>query len=769
MSRSSTAVACLIVPSGVWDLRPLVDSIRATTPSITSVAAVWCGDPHLRPVAPTDLQVAWADLGLDEPTGLGWNRLLVALEPQPYEWARAAAAIARLLDGGAESVLALRVGSVAVLGDLAAFTTAAPISLLARIVGAMPDDSLAPTEADVIESGRHSTAAARFGDGAQPALQWLGEQLIGAEDEVGPWFDRLGELFGAAAVGDPQFVTVGWSPPLGTAATMLDLSQLDRDEPWHITFASAPARSRLSADACLAADVADGLRQCVGLPAPVLLPGAIPVDGPIRTLMRSAIRAALVGGSGAPLPPEPFGHEHSIFTTWLESSEPAQAEIGRYWLAVRDGRPDLQTIFPQPQAASAAGLREWADASWRLEHGTALLRPHAGAETAPIISAGHDPAGVNVLGYLNFDQSQGHIAREIIACLEAAAVPVAPLNHRRSQGAPRPTPFTTNRSATYATNLVVVNADQFLFVAADHGDTLLRDRHTIGYWFWELEHVTVAMVRAIDDVDEIWTGSEFVADAFRAVTNKPVHCVPLPVAEPQPSDRDRASFGLPDDRFVFVTTFDQFSVPERKNPFGVIEAFTRAFVEDEGPILWIKTMNGDRGWRNYERLLLAAAGRRDIMIFDGHLSRADQMAVLNISDCLVSLHRSEGLGLHCAEAMWLSKPVIATRYSGNLDFMDDTCAALIDFDLVPVRHGDGIYPAEAMWAEPDLAQAASWMRRLSDDSALAAGIGHAAYGRMHAQTSAADAGHLMARLARLHPAVDASAATPPAQADPAEG
>jgi len=99
MSRSSTAVACLIVPSGVWDLRPLVDSIRATTPSITSVAAVWCGDPHLRPVAPTDLQVAWADLGLDEPTGLGWNRLLVALEPQPYEWARAAAAIARLRRG----------------------------------------------------------------------------------------------------------------------------------------------------------------------------------------------------------------------------------------------------------------------------------------------------------------------------------------------------------------------------------------------------------------------------------------------------------------------------------------------------------------------------------------------------------------------------------------------------------------------------------------------------------------------------------------------
>ena len=767
VSERSTTVACLIVPSGRWDLRPLVDAIRMTSPSVGTVVAVWCGDPHLRPAIAPDLDVTWCDVGLDEPTGLGWNRLVVALEPRPYEWARAAAAIGRLIDEGATSVFALWVGAVAVLGDLSQFESGAPITLVPRVDAPLPNDGLAPTEGDLLALGRHSTTMARFAPGAQAALDWLGKHLLEADEEAGSWIDRMGELFAAGEAQPWAAVAVGWATTPAGAPAVLDLDRLDRDEPWHVTFASGPARSRLSADSALAAAVATGSEQISGTPQAIVLPGAVPAAGPIRRLMRTAIVASRT--SSKPLPPEPFGPQHSAFVRWLESSEPEAAAIGRYWLALRDERADLQTIFPQPQAASTAGLREWADASWRLEHSTSLLRPHSGAEIQPIVWAGLDPSGMNVLGYLDFDQSQGHVARQIIACLEAADVAVAPLNHTRIDRPPRATPFSPNRRAEYATNIVVVNADQFLFVVADHGDTLLRDRHTIGYWFWELEHVTESMVRAIDDVDEIWTGSDFVARAFRAVTSKPVRCVPLPVTKPEPSTRDRAGFGLPDDRFVFVTTFDQFSVPERKNPFGVIDAFTRAFAEDEGPILWIKTMNGERGWRNHERLLLAAAGRSDIVVWDAHLGRADQMAVLDVSDCLVSLHRSEGLGLHLAEAMWLSKPVIATRYSGNLDFMDDACAALVDYELVPVRHGDGIYPDVAMWAEPDLEQAASWMRRLVDHPSLAADLGRAARAKMQSQASAADAGRNMARLARLHPAVEPSAARAPAPAGTAEG
>ena len=97
----------------------------------------------------------------------------------------------------------------------------------------------------------------------------------------------------------------------------------------------------------------------------------------------------------------------------------------------------------------------------------------------------------------------------------------------------------------------------------------------------------------------------------------------------------------------------------------------------------------------------------------------------------------------------LSKPVIATRYSGNVDFMDDSCAAMLDYELVPVRYGQGIYPPEAFWAEPNTEQAATWMRSLATDAALCARLGASARERMAAQPSLAETGRTIARLAGL--------------------
>ena len=51
--------------------------------------------------------------------------------------------------------------------------------------------------------------------------------------------------------------------------------------------------------------------------------------------------------------------------------------------------------------------------------------------------------------------------------------------------------------------------------------------------------------------------------------------------------------------------------------------------------------------------------------------------LISLTDCYISLHRSEGFGLTLAEAMSLEKPVIATAYSGNLDFMTPANSCLI--------------------------------------------------------------------------------------------
>ncbi|MGZ4672307.1 MAG: glycosyltransferase, partial [Ilumatobacteraceae bacterium] len=301
----------------------------------------------------------------------------------------------------------------------------------------------------------------------------------------------------------------------------------------------------------------------------------------------------------------------------------------------------------------------------------------------------------------------------------------------------------------FTNSLCVVTADQFPFLAGDFPELFAATRRMIGYWFWELEHVPLHMRQSIALVDEIWAGSRFVTDAFAAVSPVPVHHVPIPISEPRPSSRGRGDFARLADvggRPVFLAVFDHLSVTERKNPVGVVDAFRLAFTNDEGPVLVIKTMNGHQRWSSHQRVLAAADGRNDIRVWDETLERADQMALVAAADCMVSLHRSEGLGLHLAEAMWLRTPTIATRYSGNLDFMNDDNSLLIDADLVNVEHGEGVYPPTARWAAPDLDQAADAMRRIADDESLRTQLADAGRNTMERQPSLRETGRLISQL-----------------------
>jgi glycosyltransferase involved in cell wall biosynthesis len=69
--------------------------------------------------------------------------------------------------------------------------------------------------------------------------------------------------------------------------------------------------------------------------------------------------------------------------------------------------------------------------------------------------------------------------------------------------------------------------------------------------------------------------------------------------------------------------------------------------------------------------------------------------------------------------MYLGKPVIGTAHSGNLEFIDRDNSCLVDYRLIPIGKGEYLYDDERFrWAEPDVDQAAHWMRRLVDDAAF---------------------------------------------------
>ncbi len=213
--------------------------------------------------------------------------------------------------------------------------------------------------------------------------------------------------------------------------------------------------------------------------------------------------------------------------------------------------------------------------------------------------------------------------------------------------------------------------------------------------------------------------------AIAAATDKPVFASPLPVLVPEVSPEiGRKNLGLPEDGYLFLFCFDLHSVVERKNPVGVIEAFRRAFSPGEGPTMVVKTVNGNSREMDLEMVRYAAAGRPDVIVMDRQLRRTELGSLMASADCYVSLHRSEGFGLTMAESMALGKPVIATGYSGNLDFMTDENSFLVPFSWTRVPPGADPYPAGSRWAEPDLDAAAAIMRTVveSPDQARAVAV-----------------------------------------------
>ena len=199
--------------------------------------------------------------------------------------------------------------------------------------------------------------------------------------------------------------------------------------------------------------------------------------------------------------------------------------------------------------------------------------------------------------------------------------------------------------------------------------------------------------------------------------------------------------------------FDYLSTAERKNPWGLVEAFELAFAPGESPLLVIKSINAHRRPDQAERLRLRVAGSPDVLLLEDYLDADDLDALVALCDCYVSLHRSEGLGLTMAEAMALGKPVIATGYSGNLQFMTEANSFLVPWTSTTIPSGCEPYPAGGTWADPDLEAAARLMRTVLEDPELAAARGRQGAEDIRVLHSPQAAGRqISARLAELIPA-----------------
>ncbi len=270
-------------------------------------------------------------------------------------------------------------------------------------------------------------------------------------------------------------------------------------------------------------------------------------------------------------------------------------------------------------------------------------------------------------------------------------------------------------AAPYPISIICMNGDTIPPFAREVGRSFFDGRHTIALWWWEVVEFPAGWEAAFEHIDEVWVASRHIYEAIAPTAPVPVVQVTMPVIPPVVPPRKRAELGLPEDGFLFLFVHDYHSTTARKNPVGLIEAFKRAFAPGSGAKLVVKSINAQNLPREHDRVLLAADDHPDITLIDAYVSAGEKNAMIAACDCYVSLHRSEGFGLTLAEAMLLGKPVIATRYGGTLEFTNDDNSYLVDWQPVKVGEGAHPYPADGVWADPDLDQAATLMRRVLAD------------------------------------------------------
>jgi glycosyltransferase involved in cell wall biosynthesis len=338
--------------------------------------------------------------------------------------------------------------------------------------------------------------------------------------------------------------------------------------------------------------------------------------------------------------------------------------------------------------------------------------------------------GINLAGYLRAEMGLGEAARGIATALESVAIPFNVINFEYMNPGRHTDMSWIHKEAVldrYHTTVLAVNPDNIVNARLLLPKEIFSRRYVIGYWFWELPEVPDHWATAFSLVNEVWAASRFMQESFTAKSPVPVTLIPPPIVPRRIANLSRSSFRLPERTFLFLTICDVNSTLERKNPLGSIRAFKKAFAPDDSTVgLVLKLTGMEKRRPEPEEILKEISGYENIYVSNRMMKREEVNSLLACTDCVVSLHRSEGFGLIPAEAMSLGKPVILTNWSGNTDYMTpDNCAA-IDYKLVELERDYGPYKSGQYWADPDVEQAASWMQKLAREPDVAQRIGKAA-------------------------------------------
>lgn len=334
--------------------------------------------------------------------------------------------------------------------------------------------------------------------------------------------------------------------------------------------------------------------------------------------------------------------------------------------------------------------------------------------------------GVNISGYINKQFGLGEGVRSNIRAIKTTNIPyvINDFNIVLSKHVMDETQsiLTVSEENPYNINLVQINIDRLHSVMQQTDKSYFQNKYNIAFWAWELENFPEESKVFFNLFNEIWVPSNFCTEAISKVSPVPVIKM-MHSIEIENTTYSRKDFNLPENKFIFMTMFDYYSSISRKNPLATIDSYEQSFGKNNPDVLLLIKTSISKEFPNEKNQLVNRIGdNKSIIIVEEILERDKLYSLMNCCDCFVSLHRSEGFGLTMAEAMYLGKPVIATAYSANTEFMNINNSFPVKYKLI--QTGDQYYFStdKDVWADADVQHASLQMTLVYTNKNLASEI-----------------------------------------------
>ncbi len=237
--------------------------------------------------------------------------------------------------------------------------------------------------------------------------------------------------------------------------------------------------------------------------------------------------------------------------------------------------------------------------------------------------------------------------------------------------------------------LAILHDDPLNFPHIFSKHPCLVSMRTIAYAVWEGDILPAEYIQTLQNVQEIWTCSHFSQASMLphfsnvAVIPHVVRRIPLsPAALAHMQERiaeklSRISIRKPvrntQKNTLFLAVID--GINPRKNIKTLLTAFAKVQSQTIFPVYLIL--------KQY-RVSLDVSALPGVVSIDEELSREEMAALHAVTDAYISAHHCEGWGLGISASMAYGKPVIATGYSGNMEYMTADNSIPLPYSLGPV-------------------------------------------------------------------------------------